>query len=178
MPRRFVSVTVSRLRSQEPQGRVPVPCKPHCHRCHRHRCHRWREPLVHTRQPRFYGVIVVGNGGGSVACCDFSHCSSSRMCGGVAWDWSMCLQGAGGRWRGECPACWAARIFSLVREKIFPGQGTNFPVRKGQISHSCRGRILSENGWSTGGSSCGGDWGRGGGVLLFVNIFHNRHPRR
>ena len=102
MPRRFVSVTVSRLRSQEPQGRVPVPRKPHCHRCHRHRCHRWREPLVHTRQPRFYGVIVgVGNGGGSVVCCDFSHCSSSRMCGGVAWNWSVSLQGAGGRWRGS-----------------------------------------------------------------------------
>ena len=157
MPRRFVSVIVSRLRShtlhlqvreaswlslkrsfavdhktREPQGRGTCSAQPHCHRCHRHRCHRWREPLVHTRQPRFYGVIVgVGNGGGSVACCDFSHYSSSRMCGGVAWNWSVSLQGAGGRWRGECPACWAARIFSLVREKFFPGQGTNFSVRKG-----------------------------------------------
>lgn len=67
--------------------KLPPPRKnkcPHCHRCHRHRCHRWREPLVHTRQPRFYGVIVVGNGGGSVACCDFSHCSASCMCCGVA----------------------------------------------------------------------------------------------
>ena len=150
MPRRFVSVTVSRLRSQEPQGRV-----------------------LFRANPIVIGVIVIGvivgasllcihvnlvfmvssslgNGGGSVVCCDFSHCPSSRMCGGVAWDWSVSLQGAGGRWRGECPACWEARIFFLGREKNFPGRGTNFPVRKGQISHSCRGRILSENGWSTG----------------------------
>ena len=161
MPRRFVSVTVSRLRSREPQGRVPVPRKPHCHRCHRHRCHRWREPLVHTRQPRFYGVIVVGNGGGSVACCDFSHYSSSRMCGGVAWNWSVPLQGAGGRWRGSAQRAgqreffpWAEKKFSLGREQIFP-------FERGQIFHSCRGRIQSENGWSTGGNSCGGDWGRG-----------------
>ena len=154
MPRRFVSVTVSRLRShtlhlqvreaswlslsrsfavdhktREPQGRVPVPRKPHCHRCHRHRCHRWREPLVHTRQPRFYGVIVgVGNGGGSVVCCNFSYYSSSRMCGGVAWDWSVPLQGAGGRWRGEC--C----VFGS--ENFFPGQRKNVPWAGNKFSRS------------------------------------------
>ena len=155
MPRRFVSVTVSRLRSQEPQGRVPVPRKPHCHRCHRHRCHRWREPLVHTRQPRFYGVIViVGNGGGSVACCDFSHCSSSRMCGGVAWNWSVSLQGAGGRWRGECCVLGSENFFSGERKnfpwagsKIFPFERGKFPIRAGGASCLKTGGPLGQQLW-------------------------------
>ena len=41
------------------------------------------------------------------------------MCGGVAWDWSVPLQGAGGRWRGECCV--------LGSENFFPGQRKNFP---------------------------------------------------
>ena len=126
MPRRFVSVTVSRLRSHTlhlqvreaswlslSRSFVTVITKRENRRdgyCSA------QTPLSSVSSSSvsslarascaytstsFYGVIVVGNGGGSVACCDFSHYSSSRMCGGVAWDWSMCLQGAGGRWRGS-----------------------------------------------------------------------------
>ena len=82
----------------------------------------------------FYGVIVVGNGGGSVACCDFSYCSSSRMCGGVAWDWSMCLQGAGRRWRGSAQRAGQREFFPWAGNKFSRSAGCKFPIRAGGAS--------------------------------------------
>ena len=75
----------------------------------------------------------------------------------------------------ECPACWAARIFSLVREKIFPGQvtkfsrsaGGNFPFRAG-------GASCLKTGGPLGATAVAETGAEGGGVLLFVNIFRSR----
>ena len=154
MPRRFVSVTVSRLRSREPQGRVPVPRKTHCHRCHRHRCHRWREPLVHTRQPRFMvssslgmvaeaWLVVIFRIALLLACVAVWRGTGACLCRAQAGDGEgvPSVLGSENFFSGE------RKNFLWAGNKFSRSKGAKFPIRAGGASCLTMGGPLGQQLW-------------------------------
>ena len=113
--------------------------KPHCHRCHRHRCHRWREPLVHTRQPRF----MVSSSLGMVAeawLVVIFHIALLLACVAVWRGTGACVcRAQAGDGEGSASVLGSENFFSGER-KNFPWAGSKiFPFERGKIPHSRRG---------------------------------------
>ena len=137
---------------------------------------RQRKPFVYTKTPL---SSVSSSSWGMVAeawLVVIFHIALLLACVAVWRGTGACLcRAQAGDGEGECCVLGSENFFSPGQRKKSLGREKIFPFERGKISHSCRGHILSENGWSTGGSSCGRDWDRVGGVFLFVNIFRSLH---